>query len=83
MEPHFNQIDIRVGDYLEACGAHGSTHQEAEQQLGLEYGYGPSSVRWSFSRLYKAGLVRDSGKWRRTRSGRRAIVWESTIQSAD
>lgn len=49
----------------------GTTNQEAEEALGMP----AQTVSPRMGELRKEGLVVDSGEKRRTRSGRRAIVW--------
>lgn len=52
-----------------------STDEEMQDYLGMN----PSTQRPRRIELQRAGLVRDSGKKRNTRSGRLATVWE-TVQ---
>lgn len=52
----------------------GATNDEIETALGLI----GSTVRPRVVELRARGLVRDSGKTRKTRTGRAAIVWERT-----
>ena len=49
----------------------GLTDEEMQARLGLN----PSTQRPRRIELVEAGLVRDSGQRRRTRSGRWAVVW--------
>lgn len=72
---HVGKIQRYLLDYLDACGEHGSTHQEAEQVFANVYG--PSTIRARFAELERMGLVMESGEWRRTKAGRRALVWVS------
>lgn len=51
----------------------GSTDEEAQLCLGMN----PSTQRPRRVELVTMGLVRDSGRTRPTRSGRKAIVWEA------
>lgn len=50
----------------------GMTAQEIEDALSL----GGSSVRPRLCELREGGSVRDSGRTRKTQSGRSAVVWE-------
>lgn len=61
---------MQVFDVIAASD--GLTDQEIERETGL----GGSTVRPRRRELECAGLVRDSGKRRKTESGRQAVVWE-------
>lgn len=63
----------RVLEHLQALGAGGATDEEMQIVLGLN----PSAQRPRRVELVDAGLVRDSGRTRKTTSGRNAIVWEA------
>jgi hypothetical protein len=56
---------------LAAAGADGMTDEELQDRLAM----GPSTQRPRRVELVQAGLVRDSGRTRSTRSGRQAVVW--------
>jgi len=60
-----------VYDAIAAAGVVGLTDEEMLAAVGLP----PSSGRPRRIELVRAGLVVDSGKTRRTRSGRSAVVW--------
>ena len=75
MEASVSKIQRLVLEYLFSCGIRGSTHQEAEIHFARTYG--PSTIRARFSELEKMGQVVESGRTRRTKSNRRAIVWVS------
>jgi len=62
----------RVLDQLRQWHATGGTDSELQAALGMD----PSTQRPRRIELVNAGLVRDSGRTRKTRSGRRATVWE-------
>ena len=68
-----------VLDALVAAGAGGLTDEEGIDRTGL----GPSTYRPRRVELWQAGLVRDSGKTRRVRSGKQAVVWEVARGPAD
>jgi len=55
-------------------GAHGGTDEEAQLALGLK----PQSETPRRVELVRLLLVRDSGRRRRTSSGRSATVWAVT-----
>ena len=65
----------KVYAVIEAGGEHGATDQEVQARLRI-----PPNVetprRWE---LVNAGLVRDSGLRRKTKSLRNATVWVSTL----
>ena len=52
----------------------GATNDEIEIGLAMN----GSTVRPRVVELRTRGLIKDSGKTRRTRSGRNAVVWERT-----
>lgn len=52
----------------------GLTDEEGSALSGI----GPSTYRPRRCELVQAGLVRDSGRTRRVRSGRNAVVWVAT-----
>jgi transcription initiation factor IIE alpha subunit len=60
----------RVLEYLEAHGP--STDEEIHLRAGMRY----STVNPTRGALVDAGVVRDSGKVRKTTGGRWAILWE-------
>jgi len=64
----------RVLSLLTSLGAHGATDEEMQDALGME----GSTQRPRRVELCNAMKVRDSGRTRKTRSGRAATVWEAT-----
>lgn len=68
--PKAGTLRRKVLDYI-AAQADGATDQEIQQALGMD----PSTERPRRVELQRAGLVCDSGKTRRTASGRNAVVW--------
>ena len=60
-----------VLDWIRVQGEHGATDEEI--QLGL--GMNPSTQRPRRVELVEGGWIEDSGKLRKTRSGRNAVVW--------
>lgn len=65
-----------VLNYLLACGDLGSTDEEAQLALNMQ----PSTSRPRRVELVNLGAVRDSGRTRLTRSGRKATVWVANAQ---
>jgi len=61
----------RVVALIELRGAHGATDEELHRILNLD----PSTERPRRRELQLAGLVVDSGRQRKTASGRKATVW--------
>jgi hypothetical protein len=65
------QLRAVVLSAIEKAGAAGATDEELQDRLGM-----PANTqrprRWE---LERAGLVRDSGQRRPTKSGRNAVVW--------
>lgn len=68
------QQRARVDSVIRAAGAEGCTDEEIQDYLGLN----PSSERPRRLELVEARRVVDSGRRRKTRSGRNAIVWVRT-----
>lgn len=56
---------------LQRVGAYGLTDEEMQRELAMD----ANTQRPRRRELEQAGMVRDSGKTRETRSGRRATVW--------
>jgi hypothetical protein len=51
-------------------------HDATDEELHLALRMNPSTQRPRRIELVQAGKVRDSGRIRNTKSGRRAVVWE-------
>lgn len=64
-----------VLDALRERGAEGATAEELEHATGLS----GSTVRPRLIELRRKGLVMDSTRTRPTASGRRAVVWITTL----
>lgn len=62
----------RIYDQLKQWHSTGATDAELQDELRID----PSTQRPRRIELVNAGLVRDSGRTRKTRSGRSATVWE-------
>jgi len=73
IKPKAGTLRSRVHIHLTGC-ADGATDEEMQSALLMN----PSTQRPRRIELEAAGLVRDSGLRRRTRSGRKATVWEAT-----
>jgi hypothetical protein len=73
MESHVKQVRKGIAGFLRDR-PQGATDDEIEQGLNLKHQTASAARRG----LVIAGLVRDSGEVRKTRSGRNAIVWVST-----
>jgi hypothetical protein len=70
-----NPATLRRKVYELLAGAHmgwGRTDEEIQDALGMP----ANTERPRRRELERAGLVRDSGRKRPTRSGRSAVVWE-------
>lgn len=65
---------LRVLRAIEAAGRRGMTDEEVCDELGIN----PSSERPRRGELLDSGLITESGKTRRTKSGRQATVWVAT-----
>ncbi len=64
-------LRAKVLEYLQMMGESGSTDEQAQEDLNMP----GSTQRPRRVELVKAGLVIDSGRERKTRSGRLAVVW--------
>ena len=71
-------LRFRVLQALLAAGCTGHTDQELQEGLGMD----PSTERPRRVELMDRGLICDSGETRRTRSGRRAVVWVAVPKAA-
>lgn len=70
-EPLVNALQAKVFAQIKLCG--GATDEELQVALGLN----PSTQRPRRIELVEKGLVRDSGKTRKTAANRNAVVWET------
>lgn len=64
-------LRAEVFGYIRKCGARGATDNETQIALGM----GAQTQTPRRLELERAGIVRDSGKRRKTAKGRDAIVW--------
>jgi len=71
IKPVLNFLERKVLEFFQAKGDAGATDEEAQEGTGL----GGSTERPRRTSLVEHGLLRDSGRTRRTRSGRQAVVW--------
>lgn len=71
IKPVLNVLQQAVLDFLRKCGDSGATDEEGIDATAIT----ASSYRPRRIELCDAGLVRDSGRKRETRSGRAAAVW--------
>jgi hypothetical protein len=71
IEPRSGTLRRMVLDHLRQCGAHGATDDEMQQALEMN----PSTQRPRRVELVDSGLVKETSRTRRTRSGRQAAVW--------
>ena len=75
--PHLERLEARVLDYLRSQGDFGATAEQIGESLNMAGStVRPRLVALRAQRANRGPLVCDSGKRRRTRSGRAAIVWE-------
>ena len=70
MLPTAGTLRRQVYDYLRSRPG-GLTDEEIQDQMDMP----PSTERPRRVELVAAGLVKDSGRVRKTRSGRKAVVW--------
>jgi len=69
--PTQGSLKAAVHNYIESCGTHGCTDDEVQIELDMN----PSTQRPRRVELVRDGMVIDSGRQRKTRSGRNATVW--------
>jgi hypothetical protein len=74
IEPRVTTLRRAVLDAIRGAGDHGATDEELQVCLGMN----PSTQRPRRIECVRAGLVRDSGRTRLTKSGRKAVVWTAT-----
>ena len=74
-EPRAGTDRATILGILRIAGDHGSTDEELQIMSNLN----PSTERPRRVELERANLVRDSGRTRKTRSGRSATVWIATV----
>lgn len=75
IEPHLGDIQKVCLHEIIASGTIGMTQQELEDKFLMI----ASTIRTRVSELCRLGYVVDSGRKRKTRSGRNAIVWISRM----
>jgi hypothetical protein len=73
IEPDAESLRGIVLAYIRKCGEPGATDDEMQVALRMN----PSTQRPRRIELWKADLVRATGRKRPTRSGRPAMVWEA------
>lgn len=76
--PATGTLRRKVLFYLFTCGTAGATDEQ--MQVGLDLN--PSTQRPRRIELVEAGLVKDSGRTDKTRSGRSAVVWVVTDEGS-
>jgi hypothetical protein len=69
--PVAGRLRRRVYEHLLSVGVAGCTDEEGIAALGMS----ASTYRPRRIECVEAGLVRDSGRTRKTKSGRQAVVW--------
>lgn len=74
IKPTAARLREAVCEAIRAAGADGLTDEEMLSATGLQ----PSTGRPRRVELVQAGRVIDSGRTRRTKSGRSAVVWVTT-----
>ncbi|HCU25405.1 MAG TPA: hypothetical protein DF383_10320 [Deltaproteobacteria bacterium] len=72
IKQHAPKLRNLVLGFIDSRGEIGATCDEAEQKLNLSHQCCSARIR----ELYQDGLIEDSGERRKTRSGRKAIVWK-------
>lgn len=69
-----SKLEFRVWYFVSTQGEYGATDQEIERGTGL----GGNTVRPRRRTLIMRRMLKDSGKTRKTHSGRSAIVWTTS-----
>lgn len=71
IEPKVGTLRRKVLDRIRLTGSYGVTDEQGWHALNMDQNtYRPRRIE-----LWRAGLVKDSGKRRRTTKGRTAVVW--------
>lgn len=73
IKPDKESLRRHLLEWLQERGLTGATDEEAQDALGMD----GNTERPRRRECEDAGLVRDSGTKRRTRSGREAVVWRA------
>ncbi len=71
-------IKSQVLRFIESRGERGATDEEMQTTLQLD----PSTQRPRRRELQLAGVIRNSGDFRKTKSGRLATVWITEVEHA-
>jgi hypothetical protein len=79
IKPNANRLRMLVLEAIRAAGADGLTDEEGIAATQLS----PSTYRPRRIESVQAGLVVDSGRTRKTASGRSAVVWFSTTHEGN
>ena len=72
IKPHVSAQRSRVAVCIASAGPLGRTAQEIEEMLSLS----GNTVRPRICELRENGVIRDSGRTRKSSSGRACVVWE-------
>jgi len=78
LQAQLPQMDGKILRHVDGAGRYGLTCERTELDLDMRH----QTVSGALTRLSKSGLVLDSGRRRRTNSGRQAIVWVSWRHAA-
>jgi hypothetical protein len=74
VEPHVNRLEQVVLTAIQFAGLHGMTCDEVEESQALSHQTASARINGLASRR----IIMDSGRRRRTRSERQAVVWVAT-----
>lgn len=74
IKPDANTLRAKVLACIQEYGDFGATDERIQEMLGMN----GSTQRPRRRELQQAGLIRDSGRTRLTRSNRHAVVWVAT-----
>lgn len=77
IKPRVNELQQLVLRFMAERGDDGATDEEGIEGTGLA----PNTFRPRRIELVSAGMVKDSGKTRPTKSGRAATVWVATADA--
>jgi len=77
--PVSGELRRRVYEHLVGRGEDGATDEEMQGALAM----GASTQRPRRIELVELGLVKDSGRTRRTKSGRSAVVWVAAAKNPE
>lgn len=75
IQPFLKKMNLKIWQRVCDAGPHGLTCDEAEFVLAMKH----QTVSSAFTRLREGGWIYDTGRRRKTRSGRNAAVYRGKL----